>query len=77
MPGRLGLGPDLPAGVYWQWRRLCLARAFHRDDWGKSLPAPNLECARFRLTCIALAGDVLIPPKFAARLEDFYPFARA
>ena len=77
MPGRLGLGPDLPAGVYWQWRRWCLARAFHRGDWGKSLPMPKLEAARFQLTCVALADDVLIPPKFAAQLASFYPFAQA
>lgn len=78
LPGRVGgLGPDLPAGVYWQWRRWCLAREFARSDWGSLLPAPRLDSARFALTCIGLADDMLIPPAFAARLVTFYPAARA
>ncbi|MGB3553473.1 MAG: alpha/beta fold hydrolase, partial [Jannaschia sp.] len=39
MPGRaLRIGHDIPAGVYFQWRRWCLSRAFHGAD--PDLPAP-------------------------------------
>jgi predicted alpha/beta hydrolase len=76
MPGSaLGLGPNLPAGVYWQWRRWCMRPDFARSDWGSLLPQPDLTRARFALTSVALADDVLIPPNFAARLADFYPSA--
>jgi predicted alpha/beta hydrolase len=78
MPGRItGIGPDLPSGIYWQWRRWCLSREFARGDWGKSLPEPDLTQARFKLTCIGFSDDRLIPPKFAAQLASFYPQAQA
>ena len=77
MPGRItGLGPDLPAGVYRQWRRWCLTRDFARGDWGTSLPAPRLDQARFALATIGMSDDVMIPPSSVARLAEFYPFAR-
>lgn len=77
MPGKmLGLGADLPKGVYWQWRRWCLTRQFYRIDYGADLPEPDA----FRLTCpvriIGVADDVLITPETAARMAEFYPHAQ-
>ena len=42
LPGRaMGMGPDLPAGVYRQWRRWCLRPGFWLGDVGRTLPAPD------------------------------------
>ena len=63
MPGkRLMLGADLPAGVYWQWRKWCTRRDFFDSDIGVSLPAPNyaLEGPEIRI-CVA-SDDVVVPP---------------
>jgi predicted alpha/beta hydrolase len=75
LPGWLGLGADLPRGVYWQWRRWCLSPRFSQPEWGVSLPAPQLEEARFHLTLLPVADDVMIPQKMVRRLPSFYPQA--
>ena len=76
MPGRLlGLGADLPSQVYWEWRRLCLKRDGHRDQWGKAYPHPKLDEARFTLTLVPIDDDTLIPPHMVRRLPMFYPHA--
>jgi predicted alpha/beta hydrolase len=76
MPGKkLGLGSNIPAGVYWQWRRWCLTRQFSRVDWGGNIPSPDLSKARFNLTLLPVADDVMIPPLMVRRLADFYPAA--
>ncbi len=76
MPGRaVGLGADLPAGVYWEWRRLCLSRDYHRSDWGGTYPQPRIEDARFKLTLVPIADDMLIAPHMVRKLPAFYPYA--
>lgn len=75
-PGKaLGLGADIPAGVYWEWRRLCLGRDFHRARWGKDYPQPPLNSARFRLTLVPIADDTLIAPHMVRKLRSYYPHA--
>jgi predicted alpha/beta hydrolase len=77
MPGRaLGLGFDIPAGVYWEWRRLCLSPGYHRSEWGRIYPQPRLEEARFELTIIPIAGDMLIAPHMVRKLPAYYPHAQ-
>ena len=77
MPGRaLGLGADIPAGVYWEWRRLCLTPAYHRTGWGSAYPQPRLEEARFKLTIVPIADDTLIAPHMVRKLSAFYPHAQ-
>ncbi len=77
LPGRaLGLGADLPAGVYWEWRKLCLRRGFHREEWGRAYPQPSLEAARFKLTLIPIADDMTIAPHMVRKLPAFYPHAQ-
>ncbi len=77
LPGRaIGLGADLPAGVYWEWRRVCVTPGFHKPEWGKSLPTPDLGAARFDLTLLPVADDPMIPPAVVRRLPQFYPHAR-
>ncbi|MGO8952452.1 MAG: serine aminopeptidase domain-containing protein [Rhodomicrobium sp.] len=77
MPGRaLGLGADIPRGVYWEWRRLCLKPDYHRSEWGRAYPQPRLEEARFKLTTIPIADDTLIAPHMVRKLPAFYPHAQ-
>ncbi len=75
LPGRrIGLGADLPAGVYWQWRRWCTTRGFFAGD--ASLPEASPEAFRGDLRLVALADDVTIPPPVVHRLAEAYPAAR-
>ncbi|MEI8147293.1 MAG: alpha/beta fold hydrolase [Alphaproteobacteria bacterium] len=77
LPGkRLGLGADLPAQVYWQWRRWCLSPAFNRADWGKALPNPDLKSVKADVTLVGIGDDVMIPPYFVRALANYYPAAR-
>ncbi len=76
LPGRaLQMGPDLPCGVYLQWRRWCLRPGFWQGDVGLSLPAPDPA----RITCpmkiIAIADDAVVPPSAVWRLMALYPRA--
>lgn len=73
MPGkRLLLGADLPAGVYWQWRRWCTQRDFFDGDIGKSLPAPNYTIDVPMVRIAVASDDVVVPPvavkRYAAAL---------
>ena len=75
-PGKaLGLGADIPAGVYWEWRRLCLRRDYHRTGWGRDYPQPNLDAAGFSLTIVPIADDTLIAPHMVRKLPSYYPRA--
>jgi predicted alpha/beta hydrolase len=77
MPGRrIGLGADVPAGVYWQWRRWCVTRGFHRIDWGRKLPQPDLASVRCPVRAIAVADDAMMPPAVVRELGQLYPFAQ-
>jgi predicted alpha/beta hydrolase len=76
MPGRrIGLGSDVPAGVYWQWRRWCTSKGFHRADWGRKLPHPDLESVRCPVRAIAISDDAMMPPSVVRELAQLYPFA--
>ncbi len=74
LPGRrLGLGSDLPAGVFRQWRRWCTRPASLPGDPDlPGLAQPGLA-APVRL--VALADDVMIPPGCVWRLADWLPQA--
>ncbi len=76
LPGqRIGFGSDLPAGVFWQWRRWCTNRHFYLGDAGRQLPRldPNAVTAATRL--IAIADDVMVPAQAVWRLMDLMPQA--
>ncbi|WP_147110436.1 alpha/beta fold hydrolase [Tateyamaria sp. syn59] len=72
LPGRvLRMGEDLPAGVFWQWRKWCTSRDFYDADLGPRLPAPDWNSpATVRLH--AFTDDDLIPPAQTARLARVY-----
>lgn len=78
MPGRkLLLGADLPAGVYWQFRRWCVRRDFYQSDVGRSLPEPDYGLRDPRITMMVVETDEVVPPaavrryaaKFGARAD--------
>ncbi len=76
LPGRmLGLGADLPAGVYWQWRRWCTSRGFWLSDVCGKLPMPDCRAFRGRLRAVAVADDGMVPPRAVWRLMQIYPDA--
>jgi predicted alpha/beta hydrolase len=73
--GILGLGADLPKGVYADWRRWCLARGWHLSDVGRTLPLPDPARVTARLRMIAVADDDLVPPQAVWRAQALYPEA--
>ncbi len=76
LPGRLmGLGADLPAGVYWQWRRWCVSADFYRPDIGSVLPQADFHRYTGPVRILAIEDDVMIPPVTVGRLAPFYPAA--
>ncbi len=76
LPGRLlRMGPDLPSGVYRQWRRWCLRPGFWQGDVGHTLPAPDPARIRCAMKIVAIADDVVVPPVAVWRLMALYPRA--
>ena len=76
LPGRrLGLGADIPKGVYWQWRRWCLSHGFHIRDHGRTLPMPNWYRMRGAIRFVAVEDDADVPPSVVWRLMQWYPAA--
>ncbi|SLN39793.1 Alpha/beta hydrolase family protein [Pseudoruegeria aquimaris] len=76
LPGRaMGLGPDLPAGVYWQWRRWCTTPGFNACDVGRDLPEPDPAAVQCPVKHVAVADDVMVPPAAVWRLMQLYPEA--
>lgn len=77
LPGkRLLLGEDLPAGVYWQWRRWCTRRDFFRSDIGLSLPEPDFRMDGPALRMLTMEDDVVVPPVAVQRYVDAFPQGR-
>lgn len=74
LPGRrLGLGSDLPAPVFAQWRRWCTdRRSLPADPDLPPRPVPGLVCP---VTLVAMADDVMIPPHAVWRLGEWMPQA--
>ncbi|MFW8595450.1 hypothetical protein [Cribrihabitans neustonicus] len=73
LPGRaVGFGADLPAGVYWQWRRWCTTPGSYLPETGDSLPRPRWERSGVPVDVIALSDDDVIPPVSAWRLGEVF-----
>lgn len=76
MPGRrIGFGSDLPAGVFWQWRRWCTNSDFYLKDAGDRLPRLDRDAVTAPTRLIAIADDVMVPPPAVWRLMDLMPQA--
>ena len=77
LPGRLlGLGPDLPKGVYWQWRRWCTRRDFFRSDIGLTLPEPDFGADGPEIRMLTMSDDLLVPPAAVRRYADRFASGR-
>ena len=76
MPGKfIRFGSDLPAGVFWQWRRWCTTRGFHLNDAGAELPRPDPMAHTAPTRLIAISDDVMVPPSAVWRLMQLLPEA--
>lgn len=77
LPGRrLRFGSDLPAGVFWQWRRWCTQREFFLPDIGTSLPDPAYDLGRIALTMLAVEDDQVVPPVAVDRFAGAFGASR-
>ncbi len=72
----LGGTSDVPAGVFWQWRRWCTTRGFHLGDVGKALPVPDFAGFRGKARTVAISDDDMVPPAAVWRLMQLYPKAQ-
>ena len=71
-PGKaLGFGSDLPAGVYWQWRRWCTTHKFYDVDRPEHIPVCT-EKIVFPVSMLTFSDDQMIPRKAVAFLQNFY-----
>lgn len=78
LPGKaLGLGQNMPAGVFRDWKRWCTNRDLHMPDWGGALPRPADPPFAGRLTLIGASDDEMIPPEVVRDLARFHPAASA
>jgi predicted alpha/beta hydrolase len=76
VPGqRLGFGPDLPLGVYEDWRRWCLTPGFHLSDVGRALPLPDPRRVTADMRIVSVADDVMVPAAAVWRIMALYPEA--
>ena len=71
----VGLGADLPRGVYEDWRRWCLSPGWHLSDVGRGLPLPEAHRVKAALRMIAIADDDLVPQAAVWRARALYPEA--
>lgn len=78
LPGKaLGFGENLPAGVYWQWRKWCTASDSYLPEIGETLPAARWSTIGGPVDLFAFEDDQMVPPEAVWRLADLYgPEAR-
>ncbi|MHA6264622.1 alpha/beta hydrolase family protein [Arenibacterium sp. CAU 1754] len=78
LPGRIsGFGVDLPASVYWQWRRWCISPAFCYGEFGATLPHPDWSRSGAPVDLIAFEDDQTSPPFSVSKLVGLYGVNRA
>lgn len=75
-PGRrIGLGADLPKGVFRQWRKWCTTQGGATVDAGRDLPYPDWHGMTGHARFVAAVDDPMVPPRAVWRLMQFYPEA--
>mgnify|MGYP001396385898 CR=1 FL=1 len=76
LPGKaIGL-EDMPAGVYWQWRKWCTSRNFFETDIGSVLPQMNPTPYKGPIKIIGFTDDDTAPKVSIDRLEALYKEAQ-
>ncbi|WP_171103714.1 alpha/beta fold hydrolase [Ruegeria sp. HKCCD7255] len=73
LPGRaVGFGPDLPAAVYWQWRRWCTAPRNYAPEIGASLPDVTWDSTSGTVDLVTFTDDQMVPPQAVWRLAELF-----
>ncbi len=73
LPGKaLGFGSDLPARVYWQWRKWCTSPTSYHPDIGRTLPNAEWSQRGGQVDLFAFEDDQMVPPEAVWRLADLY-----
>jgi len=73
LPGRaLGLGADLPASVYWEWRKWCTTQGSYLPEIGTKLPLPDWQSWDVPVDLFALSDDEMIPAACVWRLGEVF-----
>lgn len=73
LPGKaLGFGADLPASVYWQWRRWCTSPLNYVPEIGAGLPAASWSGSNVPVDLFTFEDDEMVPPEAVWRLADLY-----
>lgn len=73
LPGRLvGFGADLPAPVYWQWRRWCTHADSYRPEIGTILPSPDWKRSGAPVDLFSFADDATSPEISVRKLAAMY-----
>ncbi len=73
LPGKLtGFGTDLPAPVYWQWRRWCTAPLNYVPEIGSGLPEAGWPSDGAQVDLFTFEDDEMVPPDAVWRLADLY-----
>ncbi|MEM7089388.1 MAG: alpha/beta hydrolase [Pseudomonadota bacterium] len=73
LPGKaVGFGPDLPAGVYWQWRAWCTAPRSYVPEIGTTLPVARWAGSGIPVDLFAFRDDQMTPPNSVWRLAELY-----
>lgn len=78
LPGKaIGFGSDLPASVYWQWRKWCTAPLSYIPEIGQNLPDAHWGSSGTPVDLFTFEDDQMAPPEAVWRLADLYgPEAR-
>jgi len=75
LPGsRIGLGSDLPKGVYWQWRHWLLTRDSLPAD--PALGGLNDPGYAGPITILAADDDTMMPPASSWKMAQWHPHAQ-
>lgn len=73
LPGKaIGFGSDLPASVYWQWRKWCTAPLNYVPEIGHELPAAQWKDSGTPVDLFTFEDDQMVPPEAVWRLADLY-----
>ncbi|WP_300072676.1 hypothetical protein [uncultured Ruegeria sp.] len=73
LPGKaIGFGTDLPASVYWQWRKWCTAPLNYVPEIGLDLPAAKWSETGTPADLFAFEDDEMVPSDAVWRLADLY-----
>ncbi len=73
LPGKaVGFGQDLPARVYWQWRKWCTNPLNYVPEIGNALPDVSWSDMAGSVDLVTFTDDEMVPPQAVWRLADLF-----